>query len=122
MRTARALLHAMRNRRIGHAEADRLIAGDHPGHAPLQKLLDAACAPATADELSGEEAAVAAFPAQRGRAAGAARRPARMRTAVVPIAAALALLSLPGPAVAARTGNLPQGAQQHAHRLFSALG
>ncbi|WP_433377681.1 hypothetical protein ACQPZX_10295 [Actinoplanes sp. CA-142083] len=38
------------------------------------------------------------------------------------ITAGLALLSLTGTAVAARTGNLPQGAQQHAHRLFSALG
>ena len=122
MRTPRALLHAMRNRRIGHAEADRLVAGDHPGHAPLQKLLDAARAPATADELSGEEAAVAAFTAHRRRAARAARRPARVRTAVVTIAAGLALPSLTGTAVAARTGNLPQGAQQHAHRLFSALG
>lgn len=122
MRTPRALLHAMRNRRIGHAEADRLVAGDHPGHAPLQKLLDAARAPATADELSGEMAAVAAFSAHRRRAARAARRPARVRTAVVTIAAGLALLSLTGTAVAARTGNLPQGAQQHAHRLFSALG
>jgi hypothetical protein len=128
MRTPRAFLHAMRTRRtrrIGHAEADRLVAGDHPGpvHAPLKQLLDAACAPATADELSGEKAAVAAFTAHRRRAARAARRqPARTRTAIVAITTGLALLSATGAAVAARTGNLPQEAQQHAHRLFSALG
>src|SRR5689334_2872820 len=128
MRTPRAFLHAIRTRRthrIGHAEADRLVAGDHPGpiHAPLKKLLDAATAPATADELRGEKAAVAAFTAHRKSAARAARRtPARTRTAVVTVTAGLALLTLTGTAVAARTGNLPQGAQQHAHRLFSALG
>jgi hypothetical protein len=113
-----------RTHRIGPAEADRLAAGDHPGptHAPLTKLLDAARAPATADELSGEKAAVAAFTEHRRRAARAARHPARTRTAVATIAAGLALLSATGTAVAARTGNLPQEAQQHAHRLFSALG
>src|SRR4051812_13609623 len=109
MRTPRAFLHAMRTRRthrIGHAEADQLVAGDHPGHAPLQQLLDAACAPATPDELRGEKAAVAAFTAHRKSAARAARRtPARTRTAVVTITAGLALLSFTGTAVAARTGN-----------------
>ena len=77
MRTPRAFLHAMRTRRthrIGPAEADQLVAGDHPGHAPLQQLLAAACAPATADELRGEKAAVAAFTAHRRSAARAARR------------------------------------------------
>src|SRR5690349_2854306 len=109
MRTPRAFLHAMRNR--------------GPGRAPLEKLLDAATAPATAEELSGEKAAVAAFTAHRRRASRAARRqPARTRTAIVTVTTGLALLSLTGTAVAARTGNLPQDAQQHAHRLFSALG
>jgi hypothetical protein len=95
-----------------------------PGRAPLDELLDAATAPATAEELSGEKAAVAAFTAHRRRAARAARRrqPARKRTAIVAVTTGLALLSVTGTAVAARTGNLPQDAQQHAHRLFSALG
>lgn len=128
MRTPRALLHAMRNRRthrIGHAEADELVTGDHngPTHAALKELLDAARAPATARELAGEKAAVAAFTAHRRRAARARERhPARTRTAVVSTLTALALLTLGGTALAARTGNLPQEAQQHAHRLFSALG
>ncbi|HEX5201382.1 MAG TPA: hypothetical protein VFW27_15730 [Actinoplanes sp.] len=114
-----------RTHRIGPAEAEQLVAGDHPGpaHTPLKNLLDAARAPATDQELSGEKAVVAAFTAHRRRAARAARRaPARTRTAVVTITAGLALLTLSGTAVAARTGNLPQEAQQHAHRLFSALG
>ncbi len=129
MRTPRAFLHAMRNRRadrIGPAEADQLVTGDDPGppHAGLRHLLDAARAPATAQELRGEKAAVAAFAAHRKRAARAARRNrmSKVRTAVVPVAAALALLTFGGTALAARTGNLPQEAQQHAHRLFSALG
>jgi hypothetical protein len=117
----------MRNRRthrIGHAEAERLVDGDLPGptHTALDELLSAACAPATAEELKGEKAAVAAFNARRKRAARAARRPARTRTAVVSITTGLALLALGGTAATARTGNLPQEAQQHAHRLFSVLG
>jgi hypothetical protein len=127
MRTPRALLHAMRTRRIhriGPAEADRLVTGDHTGtsYAALNELLDAARGPATAEELQGEKAAVAAFTAHRRSAARTPRRPAKARAAVVTVATGLALLALGGTAVAARTGNLPQGAQQHAHRLFSALG
>ncbi|XVU27468.1 hypothetical protein ACQPZJ_10660 [Actinoplanes sp. CA-054009] len=97
-----------------------LAAGD-PG---LRRLIEAARAPATASELSGEKHLVDAFTAERKRAARAARRrrPARIRAVLVPATAGLALLLLAGTAVAARTGNLPQEAQQHAHRLFSALG
>jgi hypothetical protein len=113
MRTPRALLHAMRNRRAANAD------GDLPA---LDAILQAASAPATAEELKGEKAAVAAFTAHRRSAARAARRPARTRTAIVSFATGLALLALGGTAAAARTGNLPQEAQQHAHRLFSALG
>ncbi len=49
-------------------------------------------------------------------------KPRRARAAVAASVAGLALLALSGTAVAARTGNLPREAQQHAHRLFSALG
>jgi hypothetical protein len=127
MRLRRALLNAMRTRRIhriGPAEAERLVDGDLPGPdlAALRALLDAARAPAAEPELAGEKAAVAAFRAHRTRAARAARRPARARAAVVSVATGLALLVLGGTAVAARTGSLPPPAQQHAHRLFSALG
>ncbi|SNY50874.1 hypothetical protein SAMN05421748_111128 [Paractinoplanes atraurantiacus] len=118
MRHLRALLHAMRKRRSTDTD---LAVGD-PG---LRRLIEAARAPATASELSGEKQMVDAFTAERKRAARAARRrrrPARIRAVLVPVTAGLALLLLTGTAVAARTGNLPQEAQQHAHRLFSALG
>ncbi|MFF5083049.1 hypothetical protein ACFY36_38905 [Actinoplanes sp. NPDC000266] len=107
----------MRKRRSSETD---LAAGD-PG---LRRLIEAARAPATASELSGEKHLVDAFTAERKRAARAARRrrPARIRAVLVPATAGLALLLLTGTAVAARTGNLPQEAQQHAHRLFSALG
>jgi hypothetical protein len=128
MRLPRALLHAMRTRRTGIdlTQADRLAAGDPPGsdHPGLGDLLDAARAPAMAEELAGEKAAVKAFTTHRKRAARAARRRIRpsIRTTAVAGATGLALLLLSGTAVAARTGNLPAEAQQHAHRLFSALG
>jgi hypothetical protein len=132
MRLPRALTGAMRTRRtsrISLDQADRLVAGDQPGsqHRGLSDLLDAAKAPATAEELAGEQAAVAAFAAARERAAppkgtDRVRVSRSARVAVVNAAAGLALLAIGGTAVAARTGNLPDGAQQHAHRLFSALG
>jgi hypothetical protein len=124
MRSPRALLHAMRTwrtPRIDLDEADRLAAGDPPGpdQAGLGTLLDALRAPATAGELSAEKAAVAAYRTHRRRAARAARR---TRSVLAPALTALALLLSGGTALAARTGNLPDGAQQHAHHLFSALG
>lgn len=125
MRSPRALLHAMhtrREQRIDLDEADRLVNGEPPGpnQAGLGSLLDALRAPATAGELSAEKAAVAEFRTHRRRAARAARR--TTRSVLVPALTALALLMFGGTALAARTGNLPDGAQQHAHRLFSALG
>ena len=124
MRSLHALLHAMRTRRaqrIDLDEADRLAAGDTPGpsQAGLGALLDALRAPGTPGELSAERATVAAFRANRKRAARAARR---TRSVLVPALTALALLMFGGTALAARTGSLPAAAQQHAHRLFSALG
>lgn len=140
-----------RRHRIDLTQADRLAAGDPPGsdHPGLGDLLDAARAPGTAEELAGEKAVVAVFTAHRKRAArwdrralrkvarprpehpvtvgargapiGRAHRP-KARAGVVTGAAGLALLAFGGTAVAARTGNLPEEAQQHAHRLFSALG
>jgi hypothetical protein len=127
MRTLPALLHAMRTRRtrrIDLDEADRLAAGDPPmpAQAGLGTLLDALRAPATTGELSAEKTTVAAFTAHRKRAARAARRRSPTRAVLAPAMTALALLAFGGTALAARTGNLPDGAQQHAHRLFSALG
>jgi hypothetical protein len=135
MRLPRALTEAMRerrNHRIDLAEADRLIAGDQsgPGYEGLAELLAAARAPATAEELAGEQAAVAGYAevtaahrsaaARKGTTEVRTRRTAR--TAIVNITAAVALLAAGGTAVAARTGQLPDRAQQGAHRLFSALG
>jgi len=135
MRRLRALIGAMRTRRRGRidlAQADRLAAGGRPGpeHQGLGHLLDAVRAPATAEELAGERAMVAALAEARRRAVPATppkgkarvKVPLSARTVVVNVAAGLALLSAGGTAVAARTGNLPAGAQQQAHRLFSALG
>jgi hypothetical protein len=116
MRPLRALLNAMRTRRtrrIDLDEAGRLAAGDssrsaHPG---LGHLLDALRAPATPGELAAEKETVAAFKAHRRRAAREARRSTtRTRTRAI-VNATIAL-----------GGNLPTAAQQHAHRLFSALG
>jgi hypothetical protein len=143
MRLLDALLDAMRTRRarrLGLDEADRLVAGDRagPGTPGLDHLLDAARAPATAEETSGERAMAAALAAERRRAVPATGRkgaepatgregskrvlvPVSARTLVIGIVTGVALLS-GGTAVAARTGNLPPAAQQHAHRLFSALG
>jgi hypothetical protein len=127
MRHLHALLDAMRtrrNQRIDLDEAERLVTGDPPGptQAGLGTLLDALRAPATPGELSAEKAAVAAFTTHRKRAARAARRKTPTRAVLVPALTALALLMFGGTALAARTGNLPVGAQQHAHHLFSALG
>ncbi|MGX6604941.1 hypothetical protein ACWKSP_22840 [Micromonosporaceae bacterium Da 78-11] len=122
----------MRTRRsdqLDLTQADQLIAGNQPSprHRGLSDLLDAARAPGTPEELAGEQAAVAAFAAVHKRAAAPrgkdrARAPSSARTVVVTAATSLALLALTGTAVTARAGNLPDEAQQHAHRLFSALG
>lgn len=121
MRALNALLRVLRTRRNRHPEPDPIASTDRPG---LADLLEAARAPGTPEELAGEKEVVAAFVAHRKRAARAQRRrtPARIRAVLVPATTGLALLILTGTAVAARTGNLPQEAQQHAHRLFSALG
>lgn len=134
MRLREALLRAFRARRddrVSLDEADRLVAGGRAGPAdrPLDHLLDAVRAPATAEELNGERALVAALAAERRHAMAsgepavstvAARRP--IRTIIVAVVTAVALLGVGGAAVAARTGHLPDGFQQDAHRLFSELG
>jgi hypothetical protein len=132
MRLLCALTDAMRTRRsdrIGPTQADQLVSGDrtHPQHRGLGDLLDAAKAPGTSRELAGEQAAVAAFSAAYNRAAAPkgkdrARVRRSARRVVVTITTSLALLALTGTAVTARAGSLPDHAQQHAHRLFSALG
>ncbi|WP_143162689.1 hypothetical protein [Couchioplanes caeruleus] len=125
-------MRTRRNSRLGPAEADRLMAGDPAGAElrGLAALLDAAKAPASPRELAGERAAVAAIVAAyrdaettslpRGRRRVRISPP--VRTAAVKVAAGVAVLAGGGVALAAETGHLPAGAQQQAHRLFSAVG
>ncbi|MFF7637587.1 hypothetical protein ACFZB9_31255 [Kitasatospora sp. NPDC008050] len=121
-----------RSRRIDRDAAEHLLAGaadvSPGGPGALSGLLAAAAAPATADELAGEEAAVAAFrEAARltsySSAAQPATKPSRSRpmAACVPqgfrvparflgakaVVAALAVTAIGGVAVAAGTGHLP---------------
>jgi hypothetical protein len=129
MRLINALKNAMRvrsSRRVGRADADRLVSGNPPGpdHRGLGALLDAAAAPPSVEELAGERAAVARFvaayrdaaPEPSVRTPVPASRSARM--VAVKVAAGVAVLAAGGTAVAAETGNLPAGAQ----RLFTGLG
>lgn len=114
------------------SDLDRLLAGGSPGPEDrgLAALLDAVTAPGSPQELSGERAAVAGFVALRRGAEQVAtptkrsrvRGPSLARAATMKVAAAVAVLTVGGTAVAAETGSLPSPAQHHAHRLFSGLG
>ncbi|MGK5556593.1 hypothetical protein ACSNOI_33780 [Actinomadura kijaniata] len=76
--------------------------GDHAG---MTRLLAAATAPARPEELTGEEAAVAAF--RDARAAAPGRRGRTRLLTVKAAVVAAALLAGGGVAWAASTGNLP---------------
>ena len=130
-----ALHDAMRRRRsprISRSDLDRLLAGGSPGpeERGLAALLDAATAPASPQELSGERAATAGFvAAYRGPKQGAApertsrlRIPSLVGAAAMRVAAVAAVLAVSGTAVAAETGSLPAAAQHRAHQWFSGLG
>jgi hypothetical protein len=100
--------------------------GSDPAHPELSYLLAAAAAPPSSDELVGLAAAVAAYE-RAGLTTGetAVRAPRRSwltRSLAVKAAAGTAVLLMGGTALAAETGNLPNGAQQQAHDLFSGLG
>jgi hypothetical protein len=129
----RALSGTMRTRRTGRIdlpEADRLVAGDPPGpgHPGLSVLLAAVRAPAFAEELAGEPAAVAGFTAARRDAEPTmpgrrrVRVPLSARMVAVKVASSAAVLMAGGTAFAAETGHLPAGVQRHAHSMFSSLG
>ncbi|WP_189332909.1 hypothetical protein [Actinoplanes ianthinogenes] len=114
---------------IGLDQTERWAAGEPPGpdHQGLAGLLAAAKAPATPGELAGRQAAMAAFTAayEGAEAPGEGHRVRTSRptrTLVVTIAAGLALVTAGGTAAAARSGVLPDGAQERAHQLFSRLG
>lgn len=123
-------MRTSRRRRIGQREAEQLLTGDPTGseHPELSQLLAAAAAPPRPDELAGLRAAVAAFERagseeQTSRYAPARNRSRRLiRPVILKVAAGVAVALLGGTAVAAETGNLPGGAQQRAHDLFSSLG
>ncbi|GAA1235062.1 hypothetical protein GCM10009665_26530 [Kitasatospora nipponensis] len=110
-----------RPRRIDRDATELLLAratdGTKGGQGPLADLLAAAAAPATARELVGEEAAVAAFrrsahltaPAPRARRGRTVAGCAPSRSLAAKIAAAAHADAPPGGvAVAASTGNLPK--------------
>jgi hypothetical protein len=126
-----ALQNAMRTRRtrwIGRTEADRLVAGNPPGpdHRGLGVLLEAAKAPPSVEELTGESAAVFRFGAAfRSTAAGPpasnrVRVRRSTRVVAVKVAAAVAVLAAGGTALAAETGNLPTGVQHFFSPLYPA--
>lgn len=125
-------MHVWRDGRIDLTEADRLVAGGAPGpgRPGLGALLAAVTAAPSAEELSGELAAVAGFAGVRraGAPIGAAeeRRRVRVRLSVgmaaMRVAVAVAVLTVGGTAAAAETGNLPRGLQRQAHDLFSPWG
>jgi hypothetical protein len=130
MRLRDAFLSAMAtlgNRRIGRADAQRLLDGGPAGaqHAELAALLAAAAAPGRPAELTDEPAMVAAFVrAQRepSPSPGRARAWRPGRFAVVKVATGVLLFATVGTAFAAETGTLPAGLQRQAHGLFSSLG
>jgi hypothetical protein len=124
-------MRTVQQRRIGPHEGERLLTGrsTDSDHTWLARLLAAAAAPATPDELTGERLALAAYELQ----ARSWPRPTptrKRRTFAVPLTrmaavkaiAVLAAVSAGGTAFAAETGRLPGRVQQQAHHLFSALG
>jgi hypothetical protein len=149
MRLWDALLRTMitaRMPRIGRQEAERLLAGEptDPGHRRLADLLSAVSAPADASEFGGEPLILAAFArasqeANRETSREASRDASRHsppvatrgrgvlrsrlgRLTIVKAVAGVAVLAVGGTALAAETGSLPAGVQQHAHDLFAPLG
>jgi hypothetical protein len=106
-------MSAHRSRRVDRRTAEHLLAGA-PVEAPsaLVRLLDAAAAAGSSDELAGEEAVVAAFRAARPATVPPVRSRRVIRTTVarlltVKVAAMAAGVAVAGVAVAAGTGHLP---------------
>ncbi|MFD7581338.1 hypothetical protein [Kitasatospora sp. NPDC059817] len=112
------------------AGQDASLTGPDGGPGPLARILAAAAAPATADELAGEQAALTAFREARLTPDPVVTTPVRRRSMATAAlarafstkatAAVLGATALCGVAVAAGTGNLPSplgggsGAPEHA--------
>lgn len=123
---------------LDEVSAERLLRGQHApsgasaGERALDRLLAAAAAPPSAEELSGEARAVAAFVATRPATTGPrhAWRVRRQQRSVptprishgVAAAAALGVLTVGGMAAAAYTGSLPSSMQRLAHDHLGAPG
>ena len=90
-----------------------------PAFAAVARVLGAAAAPGSPDELVGEDRAVAAFRATRRPAEEPSGRSRGVRIATLVTAA---LLVLGGVAGAVSTGALPDGAQSVAHDALGAVG
>ena len=109
--------------RLDDGTAARLLAGGlasadaPPGYAAVATVLRAAAAPPRAAELSGEDAARAAFTAAR-HVEPAPRRRHPARVAVLVAAGVLCL----GGVAAAATGTLPRPVQSAAHDAFGSVG
>jgi hypothetical protein len=123
MRTARI-------RRIGRREADELLSASpvNPDRAALRHLLDQITGTPRPEELAGRQAAVAAFvravrdPVPAPGRVGRRSLALLSRAAVVKVVIGLAVLLCGSAALAAGTGNLPDGVQHGAHELFAPLG
>jgi hypothetical protein len=113
---------------------DRILHGDaEPDDAALAQLLDAARGPASAEELSGEPAARAAFETHRpgtsrpaGQRAGTHSRSRRipvisaLKASKMAGAAAVGGIALASTLTAAYAGALPAGLQDFAHHTIGA--
>jgi hypothetical protein len=116
---------------LDEGTAERLLAGQlHPADAPPEyrcaaRVLAAAAAPPSPDELAGESEAVAGFHAvtrsSPHRATAPRRQPVPTRLLSLKLAAAVAIAALSVAGVAsAATGTLPDAAQRLAHRMLGA--
>src|SRR5882724_10321465 len=100
-----------RNRRIDRVTAEQLLTGDPAIDSALGRLLSEAGAPASREEVTGEDAATAMWRAAGGHpvapvVAGAPRRRWRARVAAVKIVTVGLALGVGGVALAATTGVL----------------
>jgi len=110
---------------LDEVTAARLLSGHldpadaPPAFADVARVVGAAAAPGRADELVGEDRAVAGFRATRRPAEPRAVHSRGFRLATL---VAAALLVLGGVAGAVSTGALPDGAQSVAHDALGAVG